>query len=454
MTYLVKKEKKMNIKQLLKKIFITLPFLSYVSLGIGYNGYDNLLFSSDYRRNSDNRTNNNRRSNDINFTRENKLRNRRFNHMLNSIKLKKRSYLGKIVAIGTNDLRGYYKVKLLDYEQPIEIWVKDGINNNVHNNHGSYIPLQIGDEVIVEFTHESITSGIIKECHKPKDLSKKLSTIDDQLLNTYKRYVLISTREKSKLVYDENNAYIKIDYRSGIGNITINNSSVNIEHSNNINSRANNNVNITANNQVNILAQQINLNQNQSSSNNKVTSPNQLQEQINLYNYQLSNTSRAINFALVSIQNNTKALEKYLSNQSNELIEKLTNNLSAYEQLTQDNLFTVKFEKDPQTKKETPTIYIKSIDNILQNLNSRASIFKEQISNTLSQAKDNFYNSKNELINELSSKLDNLREQITTLLNKLNELPEEYEQLKNQLTRKYQDLRNQIPELISRIQEL
>jgi len=372
--------------------------------------------------------------------------------MLSSIKLKKRSYLGEIVSVGINDLRGYYKVKLLDYEQPIEIWVKDGLNNNIHNRHGSYIPLQIGDKVIVEFAHDSITSGVIKECYKPKELSKKLSSFDDQLLNTYKRYVLISTREKSKLIYDENNAFIKINYRNGVGDITINNNSISAIHINDINQHANNNVNIVANNEVNIYAQQINLCENTYSPN--VIPSYELEKHISLYNYQLSNMLQLTNFVIAKSRNNIDAINEYLTNQSDKLINELTSNYVVYNQLTQDKLFAVKFEKDPQTKKEIPTIYIKSVDNVVQNLHTRASRFKEQMSDILTNAKNNFNKSKNELVNEVSSKLDELREQITVLLNKLNELPEDYEQLRNQLKAKYQELKNQIPELINRVQKL
>ena len=336
--------------------------------------------------------------------------------ILKTKKLTQRKYLGEIIEIGTNNLRGYYKVKLLDYEDvesPI-IWVKDGINRYVSESHGQYLPLLPGDRVIIEFTDELITSGVITKLHTSKRISDKLDKLDSEQLNNVNRYTLLRTDKNSRIVFDEFVNYAEVNFQNGRGLINYTPDNLSISHQNKINQFASTNISIISNNRININAQLINL--------DKVTGQNS----INPANNQIANfktfSTNLSNYKLALDSFNTQLsllTQKHTEEDIDEVSYYEVLDALAKNQNGQNSILRAEFNPDTNEY----IIHIKSIDTAIKQISDA---INEQINNSkvnelIDEIQKNYEKNKNRILNILKDKLNELDSKINEALGILTE---------------------------------
>jgi hypothetical protein len=326
------------------------------------------------------------------------------------VMLKHRKYSAEIVEVGINELRGYYKVRLLDYEddtQPV-IWVKDNVNRYVSNTHVQYLPLLPGDKVLIEFKEDTITSGVITQIITPKKVSDVLKQVDPNQLSHVNRYTIIRTDKNSLIAVDETSNQLTISFQSNTGKVTITPSSETVEHTKQVNIRAGNNITIASSNHVSIQSQRIDLGSGgASTSNTKVQSVDYatFQSHIERFNRIVETLNNA--YQSYTAEDETTNVENQL--QLLKTVSNLSSNASVRVEYNETN--------------NTYVIYVKSINTYEQELKNKVeqAIENSKIEQTVEQLKKQHEQLVEQFLIKLNQQTFKLRAKISDALRYLEQ---------------------------------
>jgi len=350
--------------------------------------------------------------------------------------LTKRRYLAEIIEVGTNNLKGYYKVRLLDFEDDNNniIMAKERINRYIgENGQGSYYPLLPGDKVIIEFLGSLNTSAVIVDVFTPRSYSYKINTLDSSLLNNSEKYIVLKTHKNSRIEFDEKTNYTLYSYRSNLGYMKITDNNLTIYHNTDIKQTSNNNFSI-------------------SSSNVKVTSNKTeiIGSKILLHSGSFNSSAQTINLNQLQIKEFSSKLSSCIS--KSEHINKLVKIQALDDKKLAKNLLQEYIQKELGNEiiqykhdEKNPNHYmiiIPSIKSLKKSLVENQKQKNEVIKNIANQVKQNYEDNKEQLREKIIStaeriknNIDFLKRHIQNNKDKLDKVKEIVEKIQYEISR-------------------